>query len=97
MLELYKDKVGHFIAGAIIGALALIVSRWIAPPGLPFLAVLFATLAGVAKEAFDWYRNEQAKTADPMAPPPHDVSLWDAVATALGGLAVAILATLAHR
>lgn len=92
-----KDKALHFAAGIVVGSLALIASRWIEPGGLPFIAVLAAILAGAAKEAFDWYSNEQAKTEAPSAPPPHDVDLWDAVATSLGGLAVAVVYSLAHR
>lgn len=96
-MELYKDKVLHFIAGLIVGSLVLIVARYFAPPPVnSFVAVIGAAFAGGCKEAWDWFENSrnEGKTPGYVA---HDVSLWDALATAGGGLAVAIVYSIAHR
>lgn len=92
-----KDKALHFTAGLIAGSLGLLVSRWAMPPGIPGVAILAAALAGVGKEGWDYWQNARAFKADPKAPPPHDVDLFDAVATFAGGLAVAIVFSIAHR
>lgn len=92
-----KDKVLHFTAGLIAGSLGLLVSRQFSPPGIAGVAVLAGALAGVGKEAWDYWANSRAHKVDPTAPAPHDVDLWDAVSTFLGGLAVAVVFSIAHR
>ena len=95
-LALYKDKVLHFIAGLVVGSLVLIAARYFAPsPVNAFWAIAGAAFAGVCKEGYDYFENLRAAKAG--APPEHDVSVWDALATTGGGLAVAILYGLAHR
>jgi uncharacterized membrane protein len=96
LLTRYKDKVLHFVAGLIVGSLVLIVARHFAPPPVhPFWAVLFAAAVGAAKEALDFYENTQAENKG--EPPPHDVSVWDFLATMAGGLFVAIVYTVHNR
>ena len=91
-----KDKALHFGAGVIAGLVGYIASRMLHPPGVPFVAVALAVLAGIAKEGFDYWRNLQAAKAG-IQTPPHDVDLWDAVSTGLGGLVVALVVSIAER
>jgi hypothetical protein len=96
-MSIAKDKVLHFTGGLIAGSIGLLFSRYFSPPGIAGVAVLAGALAGVGKEAWDYWANARAHKVDPAAPPPHDVDLWDAVATFLGGLAVAVVFSIAHR
>lgn len=80
------DKIAHFIVGAGIGAVGLFMYG-------PLAAVLYAFLAGVLKEIYDYLMNERA-LKDGLAPP-HGVEGQDVVATALGGVAVAVIAVVA--
>lgn len=96
LIERYKDKVLHFVAGLVVGSLVLIVARYFAPPPVnAFWAVVFAAAVGAAKEGLDFFENMQA--ANKGEGPLHDVSIWDFVATTGGGLFVAILYTLHNR
>ena len=96
MLELYKDKALHFVAGLIVGCFVLIAARFFGPqPVNAFWAVAGAAFAGACKEALDAYENVREEDAGQT--PTHDVSLWDFLATTGGGLLVAILYTLHNR
>lgn len=95
-LALYKDKVLHFVAGLVVGSLVLIAARYFGPPPVNALwAIAGAALAGVCKEAYDHLEN--LRDLGQGEPASHDVSVWDALATTGGGLAVAILYVITHR
>lgn len=65
------DKILHFMAGALFSMISGYLSK------MPFLGLLVAILAGLAKEIYDIK---------------HGTPEWkDFVATGLGGLAVAII------
>jgi xanthosine utilization system XapX-like protein len=96
MLELYKDKVLHGVAGLIVGSLVLIVARHFAPPPVnSFFAVIGAAFAGACKEGWDYLDNKRHAMEPGWVA--HDVSLWDALATTAGGLVVAIVYSLSNR
>ncbi|MDT8998336.1 hypothetical protein RQP53_03490 [Paucibacter sp. APW11] len=91
-LGLAPDKIQHFegglivsLAGAVVGAVAgwyaaqllRMPSALLTPLMAAFGAVLSAGTAGVTKEGADWLDNR-------ANPGQHEVSVWDAVATAAG-------------
>lgn len=78
------DKVQHFFAGAIVGLIAMLSSVFF---GTSMLAVLVAPAAvGILKELLDWVLNKIAISKGQT--PTHGVDFLDALATALGGVAV---------
>lgn len=73
LLRVPIDKWLHFIAGMVVAAVCVITFGW--PGWVGFLA---AVVAGLAKEAFDWYTTKVVE--------------WkDGVATAIGGLVILVL------
>lgn len=78
-----KDKLLHIGAGALAGLVVLVFTS------NPLAAFMVAVAAGVLKEVYDHASNQDA--ADRGEPPQHDVDLWDAIATAAGGLVVALV------
>jgi uncharacterized membrane protein YfcA len=74
-----KDKQLHLAAGAIVGFCAAIYAPHIHVNGL-FLAVVVATLVGLAKELYD-----------KAHPDKHTFDLMDAAYTAAGGFAGGIV------
>jgi hypothetical protein len=87
--HLAPDKAQHAIAGAIAAAAgAVVVSALGVPLGAPLAGLLAALFAGAWKEFRDERANERAVAAG--APPPHDVSGADLLATVLGSLPVVI-------
>ena len=79
------DKSHHFIAGALVGDVAAVAVILAGHPEYAWGAALaLAMLAGAFKEALDWRDNH---LADAQV---HGVEFMDALATTLGGVAVAI-------
>ena len=79
-----QDKSWHFLTGIPGGVTVAFVMRHFDPSpwGVFGWSVLAGAAVGVLKEAWDWWRNRQATKAG--LPPPHNVEVWDAVATTLG-------------
>lgn len=78
-----QDKAKHYIAGSMVACVAAAVCIRI-NPAVAWQAALWAPLIlGVLKEAIDYYQNSTQGTA-------HGVEFWDAFATALGGVPVAL-------
>lgn len=74
--QLPQDKANHFVYGAIIAAL-------LSPIIGPWPAVLTVIAVGFLKEVSDnWQNYRNAGT--------HGVELWDALATAAGGIIVVL-------
>lgn len=83
-----RDKVLHFATGAAGG--------FVFGMGFGFrFGVVSVACVGVLKELLDAWQNFWARRAG--IPAPHSVELLDAVATALGGVAGALLAVLVQR
>lgn len=94
-----QDKANHFIYGAGFGVAALLVlcawRSFLAQPlveAWALVAVLLptaaATVVGIGKEMLDAYNNRRAISQG--LPPPDTVETMDAIATALGGVAVSL-------
>lgn len=80
---LSADKANHFV----YGALAYVVGAWAGRLfGLPSrqAGLASAVLAAVAKEIYDQLRNRRVIRRGERAP--HEVSAWDSLATAAGGV-----------
>lgn len=93
-----KDKQEHFHFGVHLSLMWAGAS--IAAGGTPLqvftVAVTAAVGVGVLKEALDALANRNARKARKAGlPPPHQVDFWDAAATALGGLYVGTILSLA--
>jgi len=84
LLELFNkiptDKQYHLGAGLVIG---------LAFGARPLLALGVVVLAGVGKEVYDFVANKYMGTN-------HDVSIYDALATVIGGGAGIIAVTVVH-
>jgi len=83
------DKALHFIYGVAVALVVLYAAILLgAPEGASkFFAFVAATAVGVVKEfGFDARMNKVSEVLD--EPPRHTVSVWDAVATSLGGAVV---------
>jgi hypothetical protein len=78
-MKIAKDKIAHLVVGAVVAiaaiALVLMAEEW----GALLPAALAAAAVGVAYELVQGYRGDG--TPDPM----------DALATAIGGLLVAVV------
>jgi hypothetical protein len=79
------DKAKHYLGGTLISLVASLLCIYLLKkPALAWqLGLGAATLAGVLKEGTDWALNKYRGTA-------HGVEFYDALATALGGLSVAL-------
>ncbi len=77
------DKIMHFIVGAAIGVVALFMYG-------PLASFVWALIAGILKEVWDYVANERALKKG--LAPPHGVELKDMLATTAGGAAVGIIA-----
>ena len=85
--QIPPDKANHLLFGGAIALLAALLATAAGlAPKAGAMALAAAAAAGVAKEGVDWWANRQAARAG--LPLPHQVELWDALATAGGGLAV---------
>jgi len=80
------DKAGHFVYGAFAAMIgAIVAAKVIGEPQFAWLlAIAAALLIGVCKEALDYWQNKQADL------PLHVVERADIIATALGGVSVAL-------
>lgn len=79
MMIIPYDKFLHFIAGAIAGVVAVVITGY--GPAAPALALV----AGLLKELSDWISNQK------VTPPRHTVEFLDVMATVLGGIAVMLV------
>lgn len=79
------DKSHHVIAGTLVGTVAACAVVLAGHPSFAWeSAVIAALVAGAFKEAIDWRANHLADA------PVHGVEFMDALATTLGGVAVAL-------
>ena len=78
--SLPQDKANHVIYGAVIALLAYIIAKWTYPQAAMWISLVASTGLGLIKEASDWWQNRKGGN--------HGVELWDAVATAAGGILV---------
>ncbi|MEJ7139159.1 hypothetical protein [Amphibiibacter pelophylacis] len=94
-----QDKANHVIYGAAVGLCALLalaalraLGGWTPGPELTRWTLLAPTLAataiGIAKEIADELNNRRAIAQGRK--PPDTVEAMDAIATALGGVAVSV-------
>jgi hypothetical protein len=77
------DKIKHFIMGAVI-ALPFAVF------GFEFLGLLASIVVGIGKEMVDDWKNNKLLAQGEL--PAHGVEFEDAVATALGGFVIWLIA-----
>lgn len=77
-----QDKSWHFLTGLPGGATVALVARHYGSSHVFLWGLGIGAAVGVAKEAWDWWRNRQA--VQKGLPPPHSVEFWDAAATTLG-------------
>lgn len=85
------DKANHFIYGSVAATVSRAIGTYLLPQyGIPPAAAAMAgsCFAGVLKEGMDWYANRQAVARGEVAP--HTVDPYDFVATAAGGVPVAL-------
>lgn len=80
------DKVEHFAAGTVISLVSIPLVLHFGFPAISMLGS--AVVAGGAKELLDYVSNLINKSADVK----HDVSIYDALATSLGGVIPFIIA-----
>lgn len=86
-LMLDQDKANHLVAGVLAGDLAAFACVLAGVPQFSRVgAIVGAGVAGIAKEAFDWYTNRRAIASGAL--PTHDVDAYDFLATLCGGLLV---------
>jgi hypothetical protein len=79
-MKIPKDKIAHFVAGfAISAGIAIVGCQFVAPVMPCFGGALVATIAGAVKEAVD--QTDPKSVVDP----------YDFWATALGGIAGAVV------
>lgn len=83
--QLAQDKANHLIYGA---GIALICSHAIHGYDRRVIALAAAAAAGLIKEAMDAFTNYRATGS--WRTGPHEVSAYDALATAAGGVLVAL-------
>lgn len=92
-----QDKANHFIYGAIISAVSIIISYLFLDDRLPaglvlllvaVIGILSSVIMGLVKELMDLKANLAAKKIG--QPPPHGVEIADAVYTAIGGILPAV-------
>lgn len=85
-----QDKANHAIYGAAIALTAAVLTAvgFGAVHMAPLVALAAAAIAGAAKEGSDWWQNRKAGAEV------HGVDPYDFVATAAGGLVVALAAWL---
>ena len=81
-----QDKANHFVYGAFAAMIgAIVAAKVIGEPQFAWLvAIAAAALIGICKEAIDYWQNKQADL------PLHVVERADIIATALGGVPVAL-------
>lgn len=78
-----QDKAKHYIAGSMVACVAAAVCIRINPSVAWQAAIGASLILGVLKEGLDYYQNRTQGTA-------HGVEFWDAFATAMGGVPVAL-------
>ena len=86
--QLPTDKANHALYGALIFSIALIVIQ------SPIFAMVAVLIAAIGKEISDAALNWRA-TGNPMHGP-HGVEIFDAVATAAGGVLAALPLIITH-
>lgn len=89
-MNIPRDKLLHFVAGALSGALVLGVVHISGLPTHAWQSLAGAAVAGAGKEAYDWWRNRKSET------PRHEMDPLDFLATLAGGVLVAIAFDLTH-
>lgn len=86
MFLIPQDKANHFVYGAAIGVVSHVLT--LGTSVAPFASIVASVAVGAIKEAHDAYVNY--KTTGDWRTGPHGVEFLDFVATALGGVAVAL-------
>lgn len=89
--QLAQDKANHALWGGGGAAVARLAAHFLPQYGIPPAAAAMAgaCVVGLAKEGLDWWLNRQAVKRGER--PPHTVDPYDILATALGGVPVALV------
>lgn len=88
-MSIAHDKLLHIVAGALIACTVAVIVMFAGHVEAAGLAAFFAAgVAGVAKEAADFFLNERAVLRGEA--PVHGVETSDALHTLLGGMLVAL-------
>jgi len=89
--QLEQDKANHYVWGTVGAAAARLVAHMLPQYAIPPAAAAMAGScgAGLAKEGLDWWLNRQAVARGEVAP--HTVDPYDVLATAAGGIPVALV------
>ena len=86
-ITLATDKANHLVWGFVLAlAVATLATRMGYPRAAAPAGATAALLAGLAKEAWDWWANRRAAARGEA--PPHSVEVGDLAATLWGGLAM---------